>query len=566
MGFFTKSTSKQTAKLKSLVKIALARLAVARRPRVGRRSIARGDVAQLLSIGHLDRALVRAGQVIEEDDMLEVLDLLELYCRLLIDHAAQLEKPKECGEEVRAAAAGLVFASARCGELPELLDARAILADKFGRDFAAAAKDGSHGLVDPTLVRKLSGEKASVEQMRRLAKEIAAENDILLDFPEDPREVHHVQSKQSVQQPKNVPAEKSVEQLEAKTESCVVQERRSRPADASVNRPSLVQLSAEEKTSRESRQYRDVRMAAEAAFESASFAAMAARAAVELSRTETQRKGPRGGRGGGGHDKVHPLRNSGATERETRPQGKPLSPSPSPSWSENSTVSSVWSDPPQKGKTVVFDQSDEEDDEVVELEDLVRIPQLRRPPYGRTASTVGINDDNTHGSHRRHASEVAGEVGAFQHGVPNGSGQAPPTHRRHASELAGGNALREAPDQRGHYGVPPPPYRRNPAANGNSDAARRAGDVDGGRPRGRQDGGGGGGAYESSAYVGRAPYARIVSALEGSNEHIARHEEVRRMGTDARVLQEKVYGPAAPAPGRVPMTPERRAISVRTRR
>uniref|UniRef100_A0ACD5TWL0 Uncharacterized protein n=1 Tax=Avena sativa TaxID=4498 RepID=A0ACD5TWL0_AVESA len=564
MGFFTKSTSKQTAKLKSLVKIALARLAVARRPRVGRRSIARGDVAQLLSIGHLDRALVRAGQVIEEDDMLEVLDLLELYCRILIDHAAQLEKPKECGEEVKAAAAGLVFASARCGELPELLDARAILADKFGRDFAAAAKDGSHGLVDPTLVRKLSGEKASVEQTKRLAKEIAAENDILLDFPEDPREVHRVQSKQSVQQPKNVPAAKSVEQVEDKTGPCVVQERRSRPADASVNRPSLVQLSAEEKTSRESRQYRDVRMAAEAAFESASFAAMAARAAVELSRTETRRKGPRGGGGGGGHDKVHPLRNSGATERETRPLGRPQrppSPSPSPSWSENSTVSSVWSDPPQKGKSVVFDQSDEEDDEVVE--DLVRIPQLRRPPYGRrTASTVGINDGNTHGSRRA----MSGELGAFQDGVPDGSGQAPPTHRRHASELAGGNARREAPDQRGQYGVPPPPYRRNPAANGNSDAARRAGDVDGGRPRGRQDGGGGGGPYESSAYVARAPYARIVSALEGSNEHIARHEEVRRMGTDARVLQEKVYGPAAPAPGRVPMTPERRAISVRTRR
>ena len=54
-----------------------------------------------------------------------------------------------------------------------------------------------------------------------------------------------------------------------------------------VNRPSPVQLSAEEKASTESKHYHDVRMAAEAAFESASFAAMAARAAVELSRTES---------------------------------------------------------------------------------------------------------------------------------------------------------------------------------------------------------------------------------------------------------------------------------------
>lgn len=44
-----------------------------------------------------------------------------------------------------------MFASARCGELPELLDARAILADKFGRDFAAAAKEGAPAVVAPTV-------------------------------------------------------------------------------------------------------------------------------------------------------------------------------------------------------------------------------------------------------------------------------------------------------------------------------------------------------------------------------------------------------------------------------
>ncbi|KAM0914913.1 hypothetical protein ACQ4PT_011185 [Festuca glaucescens] len=549
MGFFTRSTSKQTAKLKSLVKIALARLAVVRRPRVGRRSIARGDVAQLLSIGHLDRALVRAGQVVEEDDALAALDVLELYCRLLVDHAAQLDKPKECSEEIKAAAAGLIYASARCGELPELLDARAILADKFGRDFTAAARNGAHGVVDPTLVRKLSGERATVEQMRRLAKEIATENGILLDFPEDPREVTHAQGKQS-EQAKAVPAAESVEQAEIKVQG------RQRPADQSVNRPSLAQLSAEQKVPRESKQYRDVRMAAEAAFESASFAAMAARAAVELSRTESQGKGWRGG--GGGHDKVHPV-----AERETLPAGKPQkppSPSPSPSWSDHSTVSSVWSDPPQKGKTVVFDESDEEDDDEV-VADLVRIPQLRRPPYGRAASTVGVGAGQTNGSRRA----ASGEVGAFQDGVSNGSQH--PMHRRHASELAGGNVHQRevAPDPRAVYRAPPPPYRRNPSAangSGESGATRRAGDVDGGRPRGPQDGS----PYESSAYVPRAPYARIASALEGGNEHIARHEEVRRIGTDARVLQEKLYGPAAPGPGRAPMTPERRTISVRTRR
>ncbi|VAH88991.1 unnamed protein product [Triticum turgidum subsp. durum] len=169
MGFFTRSTSKQTAKLKSLVKLAVARLAVVRRPRLGRRSIARGDVAQLLSIGHLDRALARAEQVMEEDSVLEALDIIEHYCKVLVEHSAQLEKPKECGEDIKAAAAGLIFASARCGELPELLDARAILASKFGREFERAAKEGSQAVVNPTVV---SAEVIGREGERGAAEEV----------------------------------------------------------------------------------------------------------------------------------------------------------------------------------------------------------------------------------------------------------------------------------------------------------------------------------------------------------------------------------------------------------
>uniref|UniRef100_A0A0D9VS38 IST1-like protein n=1 Tax=Leersia perrieri TaxID=77586 RepID=A0A0D9VS38_9ORYZ len=506
MGLFGgKSTSKQTAKLKSLIKLAAARLAVARRPRLGRRSIARGDVAQLLSIGHLDRALLRAEQVVDEDNMLEVLDIIELYCKILIEQATQLDKPKECGEEIKEAVAGLVFASARCGDLPELIDARAIIADKFGREFAAAAKDGAHGDVDLTLVRKLSGARASTEQTRRLVKEIAAENDILLDFHDNTGGID--QGKQN-EQVKNVRAEQFVKQNEIKRDHHEVQGRQ-RFVDEEVN-PRLARLSVQEQ------QYTDTRMAAEAAFKSASFAAMAARAAVELSRSESQGKGSRGG---GGYEKVHPVQ---------KPTPSPLP--PSPSWSDRSTVTSVGS---EKGKGVVFDESG---DEEVEEDDVVAwTPQLRRPqpPTRRTASAVGIGG----GDHTR----------PFQDGVYSNLQHTRPPHRRHASELTGSGVASQYRE---------PPYRREPAVyrDSNGGAAQERNGV---RP----------GAYESSEYV-RQPYSRIVSALERGNEHIARHEEVRRIGTDERVLQERVYGGGGGggAPGRAPLDQETRINSVRTRR
>jgi len=59
----------------------------------------------------------------------------------------------ECGEDIQEAAAGIMFAAGWCGDLPELLFARTILADKFGGDFTMMAKEGT-GVVDPMVSRK----------------------------------------------------------------------------------------------------------------------------------------------------------------------------------------------------------------------------------------------------------------------------------------------------------------------------------------------------------------------------------------------------------------------------
>ncbi|CAL4936018.1 unnamed protein product [Urochloa decumbens] len=183
MGFFQGNASKQTSRVKKLLKLALSRLAIARRPRLARWSICRSDVGQLLSLGHLHRALLRAEQVIEEDNMLLAFDIIELYCKRLIEHSKQLDKPQECNEETREAAAGIMFAARWCGDLPELLLARAILEDKFGSDFAVMAKEGTD-IVDPMLVWKLSGDKTNMELKKKVMKEIATENNILVNFSE----------------------------------------------------------------------------------------------------------------------------------------------------------------------------------------------------------------------------------------------------------------------------------------------------------------------------------------------------------------------------------------------
>ena len=71
----------------------------------------------------------------------------------------------------------------------------------------------------------MSGERASLEQKRRLVKEIAAENDILLEFPEYPVQTHQVGRTSSQtnghrerEQLRNAPAREFVQENAAKTD------------------------------------------------------------------------------------------------------------------------------------------------------------------------------------------------------------------------------------------------------------------------------------------------------------------------------------------------------------
>lgn len=125
--------------------------------------------------------LVQAEQVIQEDNMLEALGIIELYCKCLVEKAAQLDKPQECSEEIKEATAGIIFAAKWCNDLPELQFARKILTDKFGDDFAAEAREGT-AFVDPMLVWKLSGDTTNMELKKKVTKQIAAENDMSVDF------------------------------------------------------------------------------------------------------------------------------------------------------------------------------------------------------------------------------------------------------------------------------------------------------------------------------------------------------------------------------------------------
>lgn len=264
-------TTKQTARLKSLLGLAVTRLAVLRAHRQVRCAQARGDVEQLLRLGHADRALLRAEQVIREQDMLDVFLLLESYCNLVSDRAALVDaaqRDRECPEELREAAAGLVYAAARCGDLPELQEVRGILAAKFGRGFVSAASELRSGCgINPKIVQKLSTKQPSLESRQMVLQEIAAEKGFAVSVYEPP------------------PCEGSGRSNHNR--------RKTKHDEEMIRMPPADDLD-EDVSGDSAQRYKDVEAAAQAAFESAASAAAAAKAAMELSRGESRGPGDRG--------------------------------------------------------------------------------------------------------------------------------------------------------------------------------------------------------------------------------------------------------------------------------
>ncbi|XP_061375137.1 uncharacterized protein LOC133317289 [Gastrolobium bilobum] len=253
----------KAAKFKPIVNLAFSRLTVLKNQRNARLRQARSDVLELLQLGHHERALLRVEHVIKERNMLDVYDKIEGYCSLLIERVHLIEQERECPEELKEAASGLLFAASRCGDFPEIQEIRAVLTSRFGKEFAARAVDLRNNCgVHPQMIQKLSTRMPSLESRMKALKEIASENGIVLQLEEA--------SSVSVEEQSNAENENQHE-TEIKKEKIWILPNRGKDEELTDS------FKAGQK-------YKDVADAAQAAFESAAYAAAAARAAVELSR------------------------------------------------------------------------------------------------------------------------------------------------------------------------------------------------------------------------------------------------------------------------------------------
>ncbi|KAL8802016.1 MAG: hypothetical protein Q9182_004093 [Xanthomendoza sp. 2 TL-2023] len=163
--------SSSLSKLKVQLKLAISRLRMVQQKDTAIAKQQRRQMAHLLEQGKEESARIRVENIIRSDITTELLEILELYCELLLARIGLLE-PKECDPGLEEAIKSLIHAAPRT-DVKELQQARQLLVEKYGKEFALEAMENSDGKVAERVLKKLKVEPPDPVLVDLYLKEIA---------------------------------------------------------------------------------------------------------------------------------------------------------------------------------------------------------------------------------------------------------------------------------------------------------------------------------------------------------------------------------------------------------
>ncbi|KAL2173858.1 regulator of Vps4 activity in the MVB pathway-domain-containing protein [Thermothelomyces heterothallicus CBS 202.75] len=159
-------------KIKVQLKLAIARLRMVQKRDEALSRTQRRAMATLLEQGKVESARIRVENIIRSDITTELHEILELYCELLLARAGLLESSPTCDPGLEEAVKSIIYAAPKT-EIKELVAVRALLADKFGKDFVLQAMENRDGRVSERVIKKLSVAPPREELVQGYLEEIA---------------------------------------------------------------------------------------------------------------------------------------------------------------------------------------------------------------------------------------------------------------------------------------------------------------------------------------------------------------------------------------------------------
>ncbi|KAF2402123.1 DUF292-domain-containing protein [Trichodelitschia bisporula] len=177
------------SRLKVQLKLSISRLRMIQQKDTALAKQQRRAMAQLLEQDKLESARIRVENIIRSDITTELHEILELYCELLIARSQLLDPPTSplrtdpptVDPGLEEAVRSIIYAAPRT-EIKELHAARALLVEKFGKEFSVSAVDGE-GVADRVL-KKLAITSPPPELVDAYLREIGRTYGVR--FPGDP--------------------------------------------------------------------------------------------------------------------------------------------------------------------------------------------------------------------------------------------------------------------------------------------------------------------------------------------------------------------------------------------
>ncbi|KAL8948960.1 MAG: hypothetical protein Q9222_004897 [Ikaeria aurantiellina] len=159
------------SKLKVQLKLSISRLRMVQQKDTAIAKQQRRQMAHLLELGKEESARIRVENIIRSDITTELMEILELYCELLLARIGLLE-PKECDPGLEEPIKSIIYAAPRI-DVKELQQARQLLVEKYGKEFALDAVENRDGKVAERVSKKLQVQPPEQELVTLYLKEIA---------------------------------------------------------------------------------------------------------------------------------------------------------------------------------------------------------------------------------------------------------------------------------------------------------------------------------------------------------------------------------------------------------
>lgn len=151
------STNPNYTKLKTHLRLAINRLKLLEKKKTELTQKSRREIAEYIAAGKSERAKIRVEHIIREDYMVEAMEVLEMYCDLVLARFGLVTQMKELDEGLAEAISTLIWVAPRMHtDVQELKVISDLLTAKYGKIYADSCRNESVATISEKLKHKLS--------------------------------------------------------------------------------------------------------------------------------------------------------------------------------------------------------------------------------------------------------------------------------------------------------------------------------------------------------------------------------------------------------------------------